>query len=64
MSRDHVMWMKVDNMTEDEAIELEAGVKREKARVAPEARGAAFHARKSELPGKIKKALGWSGKNE
>lgn len=26
--------------------------------------GAAFHARKSELPGKIKKALGWSGKNE
>ena len=62
MPRDHVMWMKVDNLDEDEAIELEAEVKRSKKRIAPEARGAAFHARKSELPGKIRKALGGGGK--
>ncbi len=64
MSRDHTMWMKVDNMTEDEAIELEAQVKKDKARIAPKARGVAFHARKNELPGRIKKGLGMGGGNE
>ncbi len=64
MSRDHAMWMKFDNLNEDEAIDLEAQIKRDKARIAPEARGASFHAKKSELPGKIMKALGWGGNDE
>lgn len=64
MPRDHVMWMKVDNLDEDEAIDLEAQVKKDKARIAPKARGAAFHARRDELPGKIKKALRLGGGHE
>ena len=63
-TRDHVLWMKIDNLNTGEAIDLEAQIKRDKARIAPKARGAAFHANKKELPGRIKKSLGFGDNDE
>ena len=63
-TRDQVVWMKIDNLNTGEAIDLEAQIKRDKARIAPKARGAAFHANKKELPGRIKNALGLGENNE
>ena len=52
--RDCALWMKFDNLTEREAA---AQVIKDKARIAPKARGTAAKGDARELPGRIKEAL-------
>ena len=46
-----------DNLTEREAADLQAQVIKDKARIAPKARGTAAKGDARELPGRIKEAL-------
>lgn len=55
--RDHALWMKFDNLTEREAADLHAQVVKDKARIAPKARGTAAKGDAQELPGRIQEAL-------
>ncbi len=56
-SKGHAMWMKFDNVTEEECDELLKGIVDVKRKVAPKARGTFAKAPKHELPAEIKKAL-------
>ena len=62
--RDHVFWVRVDNITPTEARKLDSAVKKEKARIAPEGRGTSALGRASDLPGLIQKSLKLLGSKE
>ncbi|WP_153066768.1 hypothetical protein [Xanthomonas arboricola] len=54
----HVLWVKFDNITQQQADELLKGVIDLKSSVAPSARGTFAKGAKSEIPQKIAEALG------
>lgn len=56
--RDMVFWLKVDNITKDEARALQKAAIDAKDEHAPEGRGTFVKGNKKELPAKIMKAIG------
>ena len=55
--RNHALWMKIDNITQREAADLQAQIIKDTARIAPEARGTAVKGPVKGLPERIRKAL-------
>ena len=55
--RNQALWMKIDNLTEREATELHARIIKDKAKIAPDARGTVAKGDVRELPGRIQDAL-------
>lgn len=55
--RDHALWMKIDNITQREAADLQAQIIKDTARIAPKARGTAVKGSVKELPKRIREAL-------
>ncbi len=58
--RDQILWLKYDNITNDEARSLQKASIDAKDEYAPEGRGTFVRGNKRELPGRIRKALGES----
>jgi hypothetical protein len=56
--RDHALWIKFDNIKEEETNNILKDVMDSKTKRAPEARATFARGKKNELPGKIRKALG------
>ena len=56
--RDFAFWMKVDGITEDEAIAFEHNAIEAKKRIAPKGRGTMVAADKKDLPERIREAQG------
>ena len=59
--RNQALWMKFENLTEDEAAKLQAKIIKEKSKIAPKARGTAVKGDVRELPGRIQGALKFLG---
>lgn len=57
------LWVKFDNLSEDEASDLLHAIMKDKARVAPNARGTFAKAKKKDLPIEIKNSLKLEGIN-
>ncbi len=55
--RNQAIWLKIDNLTEREAVEMHAKIIKDKAQIAPEARGTVVKGDARELPSRIQDAL-------
>lgn len=55
--RNQALWMKFDNITEQEAANLQAAIIKDKSRIAPKARGTAAKGNVHELPERIRESL-------
>lgn len=62
--RDHALWMKIDNITQREAADLQARFIKDTTRIAPKARGTAVKGSVKELPKRIREALKLPGDDE
>jgi len=62
ISRNQALWIKFDNLTENEASRLQSQIVKDKSRIAPKARGTAVKGSVAELPGRIKNSLRLGGK--
>lgn len=59
----YALWVKFDNITENEATDLLHNIMKTKSKIAPDARGTFAKAKKKDLPMKIKDVLGLEEKN-
>ena len=59
----YALWVKFDNLTENEATDLLHNIMKAKARVAPESRGTFAKAKKKDLPIEIRNILKLEGNN-
>ncbi len=55
--RDHAFWVKFDNLTQRESLDLKNRIEQDKDRIAPKARGTSVRGKKTELPTRIQEAL-------
>ncbi len=59
--RNQALWIKFDNLTENEASKLQSQIVKDKSKIAPKARGTAVKGSVSELPGRIRNSLRLGG---